>query len=751
MASVDPYSPCPCGSGQKFKWCCQKVEPYTERAQRLVDSGQYEMALKPLDEGLVKVPDNVLLLTRKALIHLHLNQDDGARQALRRLLDKHPGHVGASIMMTRLVLAKDGPAAGAAQFQQVLSNCPVESRSELAHLAIFVGMMLTHSGFPAAGIKHVELASQLSSEAKEKSVSSLRMILSSPIVSIWEKNPYQLWAPPQNVTDQYRESFEQALEWSDLGQWSAAAAGFELLSEGSYAGAVAERNRGLCCLWLADNTAAIAALRRYIARNKPTPDAIDLECLCQTIDPTMKGDLVEFVHLSWPIRNKDALISALKCDKAIEEGLSRHLIEEDPKSPEVARYFMLDRPKCTARPGLTRQDIPGIEAEVLIGKDSVVLEAFDDGRLDRLIDRFTMRAGPSIPPAQPRTNVIDHESRQQLALSWRSHMPAGLSKQEAERLGREQVAFLITDVWPRTPHPALKGRTPFQTAKAGDSETALRAAFRIMELADADRHDESVWNRLREKLPLRPEPMIDPDRTDIEQVHLSRLHLVPLEELEDDEVLALYHRARTWHVRGVMNRVARFLIAERPALLEQIGVSTTAIYGDLALEAAGGGDRGLAETWLQRGRDSDPPDRRAANAIAWEMLGIHLQMIFDEPAAWVPNLAVVLERSRGSQEATGFIFMRLIELGLVKLVPDPYHPDQMGVDTRVLEHYMKEYGPRVTTSAGELGVTASRGSIWTPGGAAAGGASTARASIWAPGTTSPSPPGEKRKVIIPGQ
>lgn len=149
-------------------------------------------------------------------------------------------------------------------------------------------MVLTQSGFPAAGIKHIELGGQLSGEATDKIASSLRMVVSSPSVSIWEKNPYQLWAPPENVSDQFRESFEQALEWSDQGLWSAAASGFELLSGGSYAGAVADRNRGICCLWLADHVAAAAALRRYIARNKPTPDAIDLECLCQIIEPVLR-------------------------------------------------------------------------------------------------------------------------------------------------------------------------------------------------------------------------------------------------------------------------------------------------------------------------------------------------------------------------------------------------------------------------------------------------------------------------------
>jgi tetratricopeptide (TPR) repeat protein len=751
MASVDPYSPCPCGSGQKFKWCCQKVEAYTERAQRLVDSGQYEMALKPLDEGLAKVPDNILLLTRKAAIHLHLNQVDAARQALRRLLDKQPGHIGASIMMTRLVLATDGAAAGAAHFQQALSNCPAESRFQLAHLATFVGVVLAQSGFSAAGIKHVELGGQLSDEAKEKSSNTLGMILSSPLVSIWERNPYQLWAPPQNVTDQFRESFEQALDWSDLGLWSAAAAGFELLTGGSYAGAVAERNRGLCCLWLADNTAAIAALRRYIARTKPTPDSIDLECLCQTIESPPENDEVELVHLTWPIRNREALLSALRGDQSIEEGPHRHLIEQDPKSPEAARFFLLDRPRCAAKPGLAREEIPAIEAEVLVTRDAVVLEAFDDGRLDRLMDQFALRAGTSIPPAQPRTSVIDHELRQLLALSWRPHFPSGLSKQDRERLGREQMAFMITEIWPKTPHHALKGRTPLQAAKAGDSETALRAAVRVLELADTNRCDDSVWSRLREKLRLRTEPLIDPDRTEIDQVHLARLSLLPLDQLEDDELVAVYQRCREWHVSDVMNRVARFLIEERPALLAAIDVATTSIYADLVLEAAAAGDRAEAERWLNRGRDSDPTDQRAKNAIAWEMLGIQLQIILDEPAVWVPNLAVLLERTRNNPEASGLVFVRLVELGLIKLVPDPYHPDQMGIDAGILEHLLKEYGPRVTTATGELGVSASRGQIWTPGSAAGGaGDGTKKAAIWTPGAASAAA-GEKRRVIVPGQ
>ena len=91
MALVDPYAPCHCGSGQKYKWCCQSVEPYIERSQRLLDNGQIELAINPLVEGLAKAPDNVSLLLRKALIQLHLNQTEPAGETLRHLLQINPG------------------------------------------------------------------------------------------------------------------------------------------------------------------------------------------------------------------------------------------------------------------------------------------------------------------------------------------------------------------------------------------------------------------------------------------------------------------------------------------------------------------------------------------------------------------------------------------------------------------------------------------------------------------------------------
>jgi tetratricopeptide (TPR) repeat protein len=747
MASVDPYSPCPCGSGQKFKWCCQKVESYAERAQRMVDNGQYESAIKPLDEGLNKVPDNPWLLARKALIQIHLKQVEPAKQTLRSLIQKNPGHLGGTILITRLALETEGARAGISHFQQGLSAIPPERRRLLAPLAHFLGVSLKRMGFPIAAIKHAELAQQWSGGKDESIASSLGSLLRSPELSIWEKNPYFLWPPAQGVAEQFRESFERALGWAREGLWSSAASAFELLAAGSSAGAIADRNRGLCCLWIADHDGAVAALRRYITRTGPTIDAVDLEALCQRIGADAVDDAVEFVHLSWPVRNRDGLLAALRAEPTFEPGPARPVDPDQTDSPQAERFFLLDRATIAAKAGLARGEIPMVEGEVLVGADIVVLETYDDGRLDRLVDRFTGVARSNIPPAHPRTKVIGREPRAQSVLNFRWRIPDGVPEPDVERLEREQFAYLVRSVWPATPQTSLRGRTPLQAAGAGDSETALRAALCLLESASEEVASLVDWDELRSQLRLKPEPPVDPDQVDLGRLHMSRWSSIPVADLDDDRLIHLYHQARQFGMTEVMNRAAR-VIARRPTLLVKGRIEAVVLYGELALDSARHGDRAGAAEWMERGRQFEPPLKQTANALQWEMLDLQTKMILDEPEVWVPVLAVILQRYRGNQEALSAVLMRLVELGLVHAAVDPKRPGQILLDTQLLDQYLSQYGPRVTTAAGDLGVSASQGELWTPESTRGGAGSP----IWTPGSdTGLGSRKEPSKIILPGQ
>ncbi len=476
MALVDPYSLCPCGSNKKFKWCCQKVEPHAERAQRLVENNQFDAAISVLTEGLAKTPQNPLLLLLKARILMAQRKPQEARQCVAAMLAAHPEHPGAASFMLRLILESGDAVAAAAELQRTLAHFDSEARRGLARSTALVAINLSKEELFCAAFKHLELARSLD-DTNEKMLDSIfDSLRSNPAISPWVKDTYALEETPDRLADAHADQFDQALDWADEGLWSAAASAFELLSAVPAARAAAERNLGLCRLWLGEQKAGVEALRRWLEHASPTTDSVDLGVLTLLLDETPDGEPVEHVQLTWPLRDRKALIETLVHLPDVIEGPDRRLDPADKESPEYFSFYLLDRHRIDARPGLARQEIPLMLGEVLIGAETVVLETDDDGRLNSLIERFTTLAGKSIPPSHPRTKVIGQTSRSSHALSWHWYLPPDLPQDESERLNEEQIVHLTTAVWPDTPMTYFDGRTPLQAARSGRYKVVLRAA-----------------------------------------------------------------------------------------------------------------------------------------------------------------------------------------------------------------------------------------------------------------------------------
>jgi tetratricopeptide (TPR) repeat protein len=749
MAVADPYAPCPCGSGQKFKWCCQKIEAFAERAQRLMESGQVQGAIDAVDEGLRKDPDNVLLLTRRAVYLIQQGAIDAARESLRRVVRKQPRHIGAQSLLTRLELETEGPAAGVAQLQQVLAAVALPERKTLAELVRVVASFLAEAGLFCAALKHLELDEQLAAGEARRRGSPSHVIEGNPVISAWLKNPYRLAEAPDRLPPPVWARFAEALGWAREGLWSSAASAFELLA-GDGAGPEAERNLGLCRLWLGDHAAAAPALRRSIAKAGATPEAVDLEALCQQIAPPGVDDTVEQVQWIWPLRDQRKLLETLRGDRSIHEEETAPIDPQDPESPEVIQFALLACPQIEAARGLRADQIPRIVGRVLVGQEIVALESVDDGRLDALSERFTTLAGATIAPAHPKTKVLAKVARSAIALSCDWLMPEGTDRDEVDRLSREQGAVIFRDIWPKTPLPFLGGRTPAAAAAAGNAEVPLRAAVFQLEQSLEPWGVSVDFGALRASLNIPQEPPIDPDTVDIEQLHVAQLNLVPVERLNDERLFAFYARAKRMMQPKAVQRAVHVLL-ERPSATTMARIEPMLLHSDMVASAAALGQIAEAFDWVRRGREADPMSARASNAPFWDMLEIRLKTRSEPPETWVPALAVVIERHKNDAAGNERVLLDLVEMGLVRLVAHPERPEEVAIDTRVLQALMAEYGPRVTTASGQLGVSAARGEIWTPGSSAGGGGG----GIWTPGSgaaaSAPAPGGEKPRLIIPGR
>lgn len=118
----EPYSSCPCGSGEKFKRCCEKIYPAIQRAYEQAELGQNEAALRILRDLTQKHPDNPEAWGQLARM-LYANEKlDEAEESLEKAFAINPNypyglllrgmfryhegeHVGALTLMRKAVAA----------------------------------------------------------------------------------------------------------------------------------------------------------------------------------------------------------------------------------------------------------------------------------------------------------------------------------------------------------------------------------------------------------------------------------------------------------------------------------------------------------------------------------------------------------------------------------------------------------------------------------------------------------------------
>jgi tetratricopeptide (TPR) repeat protein len=749
MPAADPYGPCPCGSGEKFKWCCQKIEPIAVRAERLYEGHQIDAAIAALDEGLRKAPDNPWLLIRKVMYVHESRKGHDPRPTLERIFAKNSGHIQAHGFNVLLHLELDGLASAVKALQRALTAAAPEDRPKLAWHIQIVGELLAQGEFYPAAIEHLSLALDWY-EGDDAPVSRvLELVLRDRNGSPWMRTIHELSPPPPGLARPVHDRFEKAIAWSGEGLWQAASSAFAAIATSGVA--EADRNYGLCRLWLADDAEALVGLRRYVAKMKESEAAVDLEGLCQDLEPERDDCNVELIQLTWPLRDRVALMGRLASDPAVVHlGRERDDdSDEDESAEEYDSFVFLDKPSLQGESARTLADVPSALARVYVSDDIASLEAYDDGRLDAQRVRFIELAGHTIAPAQPKTEVKAKAALldQLFVLDW--YLPSSVDRAQALELFRAARAQRVREVWPRTRSHYLKGKTPRELTKTGQAHVALRAAVLRLELQHRFLRDPVDFDALRAELGIVPEPEIDGQNADIADIHLSRLHLVRLDSLDNEQLLELLKRAQSTSMNlaheGVALEVLRRGIVPKDGPLDHL-----LFYVQLASLAAERQDAPAALEWLSKGRESDPagPD----STLAWDVEDFRLRSRIEDPAQWVPRMVETMDRFRGVPHASTYLTNALIGMGLIRLMPDPHDPRRRLMDTTLLQAVIENYGPRITTATGELGISAARGGIWTPDSERA----AAPSSIWTPGSSLPPAAGDsaardKPKLIVPGR
>src|SRR5712692_7500421 len=136
---LDPYSSCPCGSGKRFKWCCQPIHTEIDRAFRQDAEGQHQAALKIMEQVVSQNPANPEAFGRYAQLLYQNDQVEAAENALQKAFDINPTYP-FGLLLRGMFRYHEGEFAGALLlFRKAAEVYAPDAHEPLGQVAMMIG------------------------------------------------------------------------------------------------------------------------------------------------------------------------------------------------------------------------------------------------------------------------------------------------------------------------------------------------------------------------------------------------------------------------------------------------------------------------------------------------------------------------------------------------------------------------------------------------------------------------------------
>ena len=281
--ALEPYSSCPCGSGKKFKWCCQPIHAQIDKAFRQETDGQHEAALRTMEELVAEHPTNPEAWGRKAqLLYLNSRVDD-AENALQKAFEINPNYPFGHLLRG-MFRQNEGELIGAlALFRKAAELYDPESRDPLAHLYSMIGECELKMNRPIAARAAIKIALRFQPSNEELRQAFEEVFSSKSAFPESARQDYTFQSPPASAPVEQRAAWDQALAGGASGKLSDIARAFDQLVKAAPEDAAAWFNLGLVRAWLGDNKGALEALDRSVTLDAEEARAVATWTLAEVL------------------------------------------------------------------------------------------------------------------------------------------------------------------------------------------------------------------------------------------------------------------------------------------------------------------------------------------------------------------------------------------------------------------------------------------------------------------------------------
>jgi tetratricopeptide (TPR) repeat protein len=546
------YSPCPCGSGKKFKWCCQPFYDRIEKAFALHANGQHDSALRTLEQLTREYPDSAEVWGRWAELLWENNRKEEAEQALARALEVNPRYAFGCYVQGMMRHEEREIPGALLLYRKAAELCDPEARELLADIYGSIGQCELILNRPLAARAAWEIGLRLAPHS-ENFREHLDQYFGeqSPFPPL-ARQAYSFRSPPADAPAERRQAWQQALSANQTGKLTDAARAFEQLTAGDPQDAAAWYNLGLVRAWLGDNAGALDALDTCTGLEPDESQAAGTSAL---------GEVLRFGH---GLEDRcdyleKRVIYQIVDPETVGQRLSqeRRLVDVQQGQGGIGGS-LLEREIPPPRDDLALFETPRVAAFLIIVGDRLLLIHADGEMLAKARQIIEPLLGPALGPPQLDERTPAFTQIMHYALDIR--FPQGLSNEHAQRLITQQLQRYFEEVWARRPLRSLSGVMPIDAAQ----HAGLRKKLLFLEdLANAFLPFPYDFDRLRHKLGLpTAQPMSA--ATDITAMNVSELAGLDRAALSDADLLTAFQTAQRLDADEIAGQFAGTLVARPP-------------------------------------------------------------------------------------------------------------------------------------------------------------------------------------------
>ncbi|MFL5327970.1 MAG: tetratricopeptide repeat protein [Gemmataceae bacterium] len=549
--AIDPYASCLCGSGKKFKWCCQDIHSEVDQAFAQFNAGQHEAAIRRLEDLTKAHPSNPEAWGRYAQGLGLDGRLDQAEAALEKAFAINPHYAFGYLLRGQFRMAETELLGALMLLRKAADLYSPEAKEPLSYVFELIGDLEMRVNRPVAARAALQKVMLLQPNNTELKQAFETIFGEGSRLPACARKEYTLRSPNPAPAE-----WGTLLESAATGKLADARDAFVRWTEAHADDAAGWFNLGLVRAWLGENPPAVEALTKSVELENDEAKTTEAWALAEVLrsgeGQEADADYCENRAI-FTVRDPNPMMAVLQhwetqrrlvgVRSNPEQGMLNGLVLEEygglvetAEGPSIAR----------------------LGAYMLVAGSIMQLWHPNLATLDKIVKEVETRLGGAQMPMQRQRGPIMFSDVVADAMVFPTKATTEL---DAQIKVREQAANYFEDKWIHQPLKSLSGTAPIDAAGHANLRKRLRGTIQFIQDCAAPTSVRLYdFDRLRRKLGLvGAAPTAEGTIGDLTAMSAAELASVPLDKLTDVQLGDAFRSALKLDARELAGRFARQL------------------------------------------------------------------------------------------------------------------------------------------------------------------------------------------------